>query len=97
MKIQVQFTAEELRRICHDLASELNNDMGRVTGFDDDDLANVLKEWSEYSPHYVFSSMQKEGCDLESAEANREAHDETADLLERLICLLPIEEVSHVR
>lgn len=103
--IQVQLTADDLLRICHDLASELNSDMLDAK-CDDDDFAGILKCWREQSARYVEESVKRGEiavargfafrCDREDIESRHEMHNETADLLARLIPFLPREEVHRV-
>ena len=92
--ITVDFTRHELSYICGALASELQCDM--PVSRDDSDFVGILGCWRAYSSHYVPVAVLSNATTMGGAEATRDMHDRTADLLEKLLERLSPEEVAHV-
>jgi hypothetical protein len=84
-EISIRLAPEELRRFCGDLASELQCDMPTMPA--DGDLVGTLRAWRRHSRRYEKANAGRGAPDLN--QSTREMHDETANLLERLMKLLP--------
>ncbi len=95
----VSLTADELRRVCEDLASELQHDGGPMISLPSEDFTGILHGWRKFSPRFVkdaelYSNERGRPFDPEIEENTRRRHDEGADLLEKLLRYLPRKSVA---
>ena len=86
--VTIDLCPADFPSICAPLASELSCDMAEGAAYAADDFDGILAAWRRYAPRYVEDSIRR-GSRLESAQADRQSHDRTADLLERLLAQVP--------
>lgn len=99
-KVTIELDADDLNRICADLASELRNEMLGGHKIPYDDFAAILDAWREYSPRYVAHSIASEKIAFKrgftprirpqaEVEAWHEFIEQTAALLETILQQMP--------